>query len=182
MSTPGLPPRSAAHHLLEEVTGEGRLLLELISAGALAHLEPADRARAQRLATDTLRGLDRADRMLKPFLKKEPPLFVQNALRLGVIELCGGEAAHGVVNAYVTLVGSDQRTRSMKGMVNAILRRIAEQGPAAWAKRPIPLTPGWLRQPLVQAWSRKEMEAIEAIHFAGAPLDLTAKSDPEKLA
>lgn len=183
MSTSGLHPRRAAHHLLEEVMGEGRLLPELINAGALNHLDPADRARAQRLATQVLRGCDRADRLLKPFLKKkEPPQFVQNALRLGVIELFGGEAAHGVVNAYVEIVSKDQRTRSMKGMVNAILRRISELDPKAWDKAALPLTPGWLRQPLVQAWGRPAMQEIEAAHFAGAALDLTAKTDASAVA
>jgi len=64
MSQAGLPPRRAAHHLLEQIIGEGRLMAELIGGGALDHLAPDDRARAQRLATDALRGLDRADRML----------------------------------------------------------------------------------------------------------------------
>ena len=104
MSQTGLPPRRAAHHLLEQIIGEGRLMAELIGGGALDHLAADDRARAQRLATDALRGLDRADRMLKPYFKKATPSdYVMNALRLGVIELTGGEAAHGVVNAYAEI-------------------------------------------------------------------------------
>lgn len=183
MSQTGLPPRRAAHHLLEQIIGEGRLMAELIGGGALEHLAADDRARAQRLATDALRGLDRADRMLKPYFKKAaPPEYVMNALRLGVIELTGGEAAHGVVNAYVEIVGRNQRTASMKGMTNAVLRRIAEEGPAAWNKRAVPLMPGWLRQPLVAAWGRPAMDAMDAAHFAGAQLDLTCKGDPERVA
>jgi 16S rRNA (cytosine967-C5)-methyltransferase len=182
MTQTGLPPRRAAHFLMEQIIEEGRLMPELIGGGALEHLTPEDRARAQRLATDTLRGIDRVDRMLKPYLKKEPPLAVQNALRLGTIELVGGEAAHGVVNSYVEIVSKNQRTASMKGMVNAILRRISEEGEKGWAKRAVPLTPGWLRQPLVAAWGRGGVEAMEAIHFAGAPLDLTAKVDPASVA
>lgn len=183
MSQTGLPARRAAHHLLEQIIGEGRLMAELIGGGALDHLPNDDRARAQRLATDALRGLDRADRMLKPYFKKAaPPEYVMNALRLGVIELTGGEAAHGVVNAYVEIVGRNQRTASMKGMTNAVLRRIAEEGPAAWHKRAIPLMPGWLRQPLVAAWGRPAMDAMDAAHFASAQLDLTCKSDPAKVA
>lgn len=182
MSTSGLAPRRAAYHLLQEITVEGRLMSELIGGGALDHLPADDRARAQRLATDALRGADRADRMLKPFMKKEPPLEVLNALRLGTIELCGGEAAHGVVNAYVELIGKSQRTASFKGLTNAVLRRISEQGPKAWSKRPMPLIPGWLRQPLVAAWGRKAVEGMEAAHFAGAALDLTAKTDAQAVA
>ena len=182
MSKTGLPPRRAAHYLMDQIIEEGRLLAELIGGGALDHLDPADRARAQRLTTDALRGLDRADRMLKPYLKKQPPEQVMNSLRLGVIELTAGEAAHGVVNAYVEITAQNKNTHSMKGMVNAVLRRIAEEGPDGWHKRRVPVMPGWLRQPLVAAWGRKPMDAIDAAHFAGAPLDLTPKGDPAALA
>ncbi len=182
MRKTGLPARRAAHHLLMQITGEGRLMAELIAAGALADLPPEDRARAQRLASDALRGLDRADRMLKPYLKKAPPPHVMNALRLGVVELCSGEAAHGVVNAYVEIVARNKRTQSMKGLANAVLRKVADDGPEGWAARPVPLTPGWLRQPLVAAWGREAVTAMEAAHFAGAPLDLTAKGDPQAVA
>lgn len=175
MNHTGLPARRTAHHLLMQITGEGRLLAELIAGGALAKLDTDDRARAQRLATEALRGLDRADRMLKPYLKKTPPDHVMNALRLGVIELCSGEAAHGVVNAYVEIVARNKRTQAMKGLANAVLRKIADEGPAGWDKRAIPLTPGWLRQPLVAAWGREAVNAMEAAHFAGAPLDLSVK-------
>ncbi|MEO0930791.1 MAG: transcription antitermination factor NusB [Pseudomonadota bacterium] len=182
MRQTGLPARRTAHHLLMQTTGEGRLMAELIAGGALAQLPAEDRARAQRLATDALRGLDRADRMLRPYLKRTPPDHVMNALRLGVVELCGGEAAHGVVNAYVEIVGRNKRTQAMKGLTNAVLRKIAAEGPEGWAKRPVPLTPGWLRQPLVAAWGRDVITGIEAAHFAGAPLDLTAKGDPDAVA
>ena len=182
MNQTGLPARRTAHHLLMEITDEGRLMAELIAGGALARLENDDRARAQRLATEALRGMDRADRMLKPYLKKAPPSHVMNALRLGVIELCNGEAAHGVVNAYVEIVARNKRTQTMKGLTNAVLRKIADEGPAGWDKRAVPLTPGWLRQPLVAAWGREAVEGMEAAHFSGAPLDLTVKSDPEAVA
>ena len=182
MNQTGLPARRSAHHLLMQITEEGRLMAELIGGGALARLENDDRARAQRLATEALRGLDRADRMLKPYLKKAPPAHVMNALRLGVIELCNGEAAHGVVNAYVEIVARNKRTQSMKGLTNAVLRKIAAEGPEGWAKRAIPLTPGWLRQPLVAAWGREAVTGMEAAHFAGAPLDLSVKDDAAVIA
>ena len=178
----GLPARRAAHHLLMQVTGEGRLMSELLGDGALDALPPEDRARAQRLALDTLRALDRADRLLRPLLKKAPPLFVRNALRLATVELCAGGAAHGIVNVYVEIVGRNKRTQSMRGLVNAVLRKVAAEGPAKWESLPVPRLPNWLRGPLVAAWGRKPVEAMEAAHLAGAPLDITAKGDPVALA
>jgi len=182
MDQTGLPARRAAHHLLQQITGEGRLLSELLGAGALDHLPNDDRARAQRLAADGLRALDRADRMLKPFVKKVPPLFVRNALRLGAVELCDGGAAHGVVNAYVEIVGRNKRTQSFKGLTNAVLRKVAEAGAQKWGKLPVPVTPPWLRQPLVAAWGRKAMDGIERAHFAGAAVDLSVKGDAAAVA
>ncbi len=182
MSQQGLPARRTAHFMLMQITDEGRLIPELIAGGALAKLPNDERARAHRLTLDTLRGIDRADRMLKPFLKKIPPSHVLNALRLGVTELCGGEAAHGVVNAYVEVVARNKRTQSMKGLTNAVLRKVADLGPEAWNKMPAPLTPGWLRQPLVAAWGRDAVKGMEAAHFAGASVDLTAKTDHEAVA
>ncbi len=173
----GLAPRRAALYLLDQVTGSGKLLSELIAEGALDHLAPEDRARAQRLATEALRGLPRADRMLARFLQKTPPLHVRNVLRLCTVELAGGEAAHGVVNAGVEMVARNKRTASMKGLVNAVLRKVAADGPQGWAKLAVPRLPGWLRNPLKEAYGPEVVAAMERAHFAGAPLDITAKGD-----
>lgn len=173
----GLGPRKAALFLLDQVTTEGKLLPELIGEGALQHLSPEDRARAQRLATQTLRGMARADRMLSRFLQKTPPEAVRNVLRLCTVELANGEAAHGVVNAGVELVARNKRTATMKGMTNAVLRKVAAEGPEGWAKLANPRMPGWIRGPLKDAYSAEIVAAMEAVHFAGAPLDITVKGD-----
>ncbi|SMY08994.1 RsmB/NOP family class I SAM-dependent RNA methyltransferase [Flavimaricola marinus] len=177
----GRAPRKAALDLLQGVTAEGRLLPELMAAGALSALPPEDRARAQRLAIETLRAIDRADRLLKPYLQRNPPLIVRNVLRLGVVEIVGGAAPHGVVNAMVGIVGQGKRTAQFKGLVNAVLRKVAAD-PAAWDKLPAPRLPGWLRQPLVAAWGRPAVETMEAVQAVAPPLDLTPKADPQAVA
>jgi 16S rRNA (cytosine967-C5)-methyltransferase len=175
MSDQGIEARRSAIWLLDQILGEGRLMSELLAAGALDKLEPADRARAQRLATETLRGLERADRLLQKHLRKYPPLTVRNALRLGAVELCRGEAAHGVVNAMVTIVSRHKRHGALKGLVNAVLRKLAATGPDAWNSLRVPRLPKWLRTPLIAAWGAEAVAAMEAAHFAGAPLDITRK-------
>ena len=184
MSTTGVQARRGAVQLLDGVLHEDkpRLMSELLAGGTLDRLAPEDRARAQRLATETLRGLERADRLLQKHLQKYPPLHVRNVLRVGTVELCQGGAAHGVVNAMVTLVSRHPRLGHLKGLTNAVLRKIAADGPAAWdALRP-PRLPKWLRGPLVAAWGPEAMAAMEAAHFAGAPLDLTARTDAAAVA
>jgi len=181
MAKPGLAPRREALHLLDKVTGEGRLLSDLLP-GALTHLPPEDRARAERLALTTLRWMDRADRMLGPYLKKRPSPPVLNALRLGVIELAvDGAAAHGVVDACVNLMREDLRTAGTAGLLNAVLRKVAgdlDRGKGL----PEPRLPKWLRGPLIDAYGKAGIAAIEAAHAKGAPLDLTAKGDPAEVA
>ena len=181
MAETGLPARRSAVYLLDQVMGEGRLLSELTGAGALDKLAPEDRARALRLATQTLRGLERADRLLQKHLKKQPPLTVRNALRVGTVELCSGEAAHGVVNSFVELVARNKRLGHLKGLTNAVLRKVAQNGPSAWATLRPPRLPKWLRGPLVDAWGSDAMAAMEASHFHAAPLDLTARDNPKQV-
>ena len=177
-----LAARSSAVYLLDQVIGEGRLLSELIGSGALDRLPADDRARAQRLATETLRGLERANRLLAKHLRKKPPLTVHNVLRLGTVELCTGGAAHGVVNALVSIVSQHRRYGHLKGLTNAVLRKVAADGQAAWDSLRVPRLPKWLRGPLVEAWGASQVAAMETAHFAGAPLDLSARSDPAKVA
>ncbi|WP_282170217.1 RsmB/NOP family class I SAM-dependent RNA methyltransferase [Ruegeria atlantica] len=175
MSDNATAARRSAIYLLDQILGEGRLLSECLAAGALDRLAPEDRARAQRLTLETLRGLERADRLLENHLNRTPALTVHNALRLGAVELCHGEAAHGVVNSMVDIVGRSRKHGRLKGLVNAVLRKVAAEGPEAWPKMRVPRLPEWLRDPLIMAWGEDAIAGMEKAQFAGAPLDLTVK-------
>lgn len=176
MAKPGFAPRRAAVYLLGQVTGEGRLLSELLPR-ALERLAVEDRARAQRLTLTTLRWMDRADRMLGPHLKRRPPLMALNTLRLGVVEMAvDGAAAHGVVDGAVGLLREARQTSGLAGMANAVLRRVAGELDK-WQTLPQPRLPKWLRAPLIDAYGKPVVEAIEAAHARAAPLDVTAKTD-----
>lgn len=174
----GLAARRAALALLDAVLVEKRLLSEVL-LNRTKDLPPEDRARAQRLVTEALRVLDRCDRMLGPHLSKRPAPHVMNALRLGVFEICAmGEAAHGVVNAYVALMQERPKSSHFKGLVNAVLRKVdAEQ--AKWDTLPAPMLPKWLRKPLIADFGKADVAAMEAAHAKGAPIDVTVKDAPE---
>lgn len=177
MSQSGLPARRSALYLVDQITLQGKLMAELMSAGALDRLGPEDRARAQRLATQMLRHLGRADRVLDKFLSKKPAGSVSNILRLATIEICGGGAPHGVVNDWVEICARGKKSAGMKALVNAVLRKVAREGPDLWAKAGPSRMPKWLRAPLAVAWGRAAMAGMEAAHEAGAPLDITPR-DP----
>lgn len=177
MSETAAPARKGALYLLNGVLLDNRQLSEMIEKGALDRYAPQDRACAQRLAMDVLRGMERADRLLDRYLRKRPPLNVRNILRLGTVELCQGGAPHGVVADMVALAGGHHKNQKLRGMINAVLRRVAEEGVGPWKDLRIPRLPNWLRGPLVSAWGAGAVAGMEKAHFAGAALDITVKDD-----
>ncbi|WP_298435837.1 transcription antitermination factor NusB [uncultured Jannaschia sp.] len=165
-----LAARRGALKLMAHVLRDGRML----SDGA-SGLDGPDAARALRLAGLALQHLGRADTLLKARMERQPAARVRDILRLALAELFADDAApHGVVNDAVALARMSPRTAKQAGLVNAVLRGLAEDR-AAWDALPPPALPPWLRKPLAKAWGRERLEAIEAAHVAGAPLDLTPK-------
>ena len=171
----GLLARQAALALLMGVLGDRQPMSDLSEGHILARLPAADRARAQRLATETLRQIEPADRLLQGFLKREPPLMVLNILRLAVTELHGGAAAHGVVNAAVEMARKGQHVGALAGMINAVLRKVPTGVALPGAAQKMPR---WLRQPLVHTYGRDAVTAMEAVQATPPPLDLTLKGAP----
>ena len=165
----GLVARQAALALLQGVLGDRLPLSDLVEAAAMARLQAPDRARAQRLALEVLRRIEPIDRLLQTHLKREPALEALNILRLGVSELAGGAAAHGVVNAAVELARRGRHQSGAAGMINAVLRKV----PSGVALAGVQKMPRWLRQPLVHALGRDVVAAIEAVQAKAPPLDLT---------
>lgn len=165
----GVAARGAALSALNAVLGPDGLMLAEIPE---PDLPVSERARARRLAEETLRRIEPADRLLKPFLRKAPPLAVLNALRLAVVEMALGAPAHGVVNATVTLMRQGKKTSHQAGLVNAVLRQVDA---TALGAVPVQKLPRWMRQPMVHAWGRDVVAKIEEVHAAAAPLDLTTR-------
>jgi 16S rRNA (cytosine967-C5)-methyltransferase len=167
--------RGAAARLVQGVTEDRASLSDQVQRGALAALSPPDRARAQRLALSTLRNLARADGVLKPLMRKHPPVAIRTILRVAVTEmLAEGAAPHGVVGDAVAATRA-ANLDGFSGLVNAVLRRASETAPGVWAGLPAPELPGWLRGRLMSAYGKKATQAMEAAHARGAPLDLTPK-------
>ncbi len=182
MARPGLAARRTALWLLRQVTKDKRALVDLLPK-AMERLTPGERAHAQRITNETLRWMNRADRMLGPHLTKRPEPDVLNALRLGVVELtvCSG-SPHGVVDTLVSLMHERRRTAGNAAFVNAVLRRTVDELDR-WETLPLPRMPKWLRRRLIDAYGKSSVMAIERSHCAGAPLDITARDgNPADLA
>jgi 16S rRNA (cytosine967-C5)-methyltransferase len=181
LSVPGLAARAAAAALLAGVLDRGVSLADQTGAadGPLASLAPADRARAQTLATTTLRHLGRADAVLAAFLAKPPAAAARHALRLAAVEIClDGVPAHAAVDSAVRLTRQNPKTHHLAGLVNAVGRKLGEEGPALWASAAEAPLPAWIAGPLRRAHGAKAVTTIAAAQTAGPPpVDLTLR-DP----
>lgn len=163
--------RPAALILLNAVLREGQILgqVEVPADGAEA-------ARASRLTLTVLRNLGAVDALIKPYTQRKPQIGVHNILRLGAVELLvNGEDAHGVINDLVGIAKTQPHTRKASGMVNAILRKVAVEGPAVWAKAPPQRLPIWLDKALRKRVGADGIKAIEAAQAQTPPIDLTPR-------
>ncbi len=167
-TTSGTATRRAALSLLSSVFDRHRPLEEALDA--LPRLDARDKAAAHRLAAAVLRRAGSLDAVLEPYLRREPPPEVRTALRMGAAELLLlGTPAHAAVGATVGIV-----PKPFAGLVNAVLRKVAAEGPAALEALDGPRldTPPWLWT----AWHAAYGPAVRDIalaHQAPAPLDLT---------
>lgn len=175
--SPGaLTSRRGAVALIRRALEQGEMLEEAALPGAFA---PHDRARALSLARASMRWLGPVNAVLSRFMKRPPAPEGHAILLLAGTELLAlGEAAHGAVDAAVRLAKSDPETERLSGLANAVLRRVAEEGPAIWADLDHArlATPDWLWKALRADWGRSGAAAIAAAHLKPAATDLTAKN------
>ena len=179
MAKPGLFAREAAVRLLHAVLLERRLLIDLVNGedSPLIDLEPNERARAQSLAMTTLRNLGPVDAVLEQFLTKQTPFSLLNILRVAATEiLVDGIAAHAAVDAAVTMAKRRQKTEHLKNLANAVLRKVASEGPAIFATLSPQELPKAFRSQMSKIIPKEDFVAIELAHQLGAPLDLSFKS------
>ncbi len=174
--------RAVARDLLEHVLAKGRTLDD--AAGLVeghARLEPRDRAFARLLAASVLRRMGSLDAVLARCLDKgAPPSPVRDILRLGAAQLLLlGTPDHAAVGETVALCTG--RAQSLKGLVNAVLRRVARDGKSLLSALDSARldTPPWLWHILSTAYGDDIARAVAAVHAGNPPLDLTVRADPD---
>jgi 16S rRNA (cytosine967-C5)-methyltransferase len=173
--------RGVALDVLDRVLGQARPLDDSFAGHpALARLDGRDRAFARLLVTLTLRRLGQLDAVLDHFLRARPKAIrVHDLLRLGAAQLLFLETpAHAAVAESVALGAG--RHGSAKGLINAVLRRVAQEGKERIAGQDAARlnTPDWLWQSWCEAYGEARARAIAKAHLAEPPLDLSVKSDP----
>ena len=175
----GLESRWAAIQLLNRVIEDGLSISnQLDSAAVFSGLNGADRARAQRLAVNTLRQLGRIDVVLGEYLKRLPPTIPLNILRLAVFEICAEKTSpYAVVDSAVSLMKKTRKLAKFSGLANAVLRKISITRVDSWESEQVTKLPNWLRNKLVSVYSEKIVSNIEISHMQGAQLDITLKPE-----
>jgi len=149
-----------------------------------ASLDPRDRAFARAIAATTLRRLGQIDAALKPLLRSPPPRDVHAVLRTATAQMVFMDTPpHAAVGDSVAATHSMGQPKFAK-LVNAVLRRVSEDGPKspkvrAMTAPPKTNLPGWLRGSWEAAYGAQAMRRIALQFQKSPPLDLSVKSDPE---
>jgi 16S rRNA (cytosine967-C5)-methyltransferase len=180
-----LASRHAALDVLVACLDKGQPLDDALAAHrGFSSLEPRDRAFVRLLLATTLRRLGEIDEVLGVLIER--PIDRANAagrqvLRLGAAQLLFlGTPAHAAVDTSVRLV-VDAGLPHLKGLANAVLRRVAREGLALLGDRdPARLnTPQWLWQSWLATYGEDTTRAIAAAHLVEAPLDLMPRANAQ---
>lgn len=164
--------RLALDVLVRVDTGGAYANVALPAALARNDLDERDRAFATELVYGVTRRRRALDWALDAFLVAAPPAPARAALRLGayqIIEL--GTPAYAAVSATVAAA-----PRSHRGLVNAVLRRVAEAGPPDWPDEATRLSyPDWIVETLTADLGRDA--AMDALESMNGPASVHRRED-----
>jgi 16S rRNA (cytosine967-C5)-methyltransferase len=120
--------------------------------------------------------------LIREFVPKAPPphkagatleILIEGACELLFLKV----APHAAVDAANRLAQSDSKAVHFKGLINAVLRRVAKEGEAMVARQdPALNVPGWLWERWRANYGEETARAIVAAHLIPPPLDLTLRS------
>lgn len=181
------PPADARHAALavlsDVLEGEWPLDEALERRPEAAALAPRDRAFMRLLVATVLRRLIQLDQVIEPMLARgRPNASVMHVLRLGAAQLLFLDTPpHAAIDRSVALaeaVGAGYA----KGMVNAVLRRVAAEGKTIIAGQDAArlIIPDWLWRAWTKAYGEAATRRIAEAHLAEPPLDVTLVDPAER--
>ncbi len=184
---PGLAARRIAADILDGVLHKQRTLDDQLD-GAGAHpglktLPDRDRALMRRLVATILRRLGTLGHVLSRLLDRGIPTDApraQSALLIGAAQILWMDVPdHAAVDLSVRLVQSDRRAAKYAGLVNAVLRRCAREGPSLIdeVKSQTLDVPPWLLARWIAHYGETTARQIAVALSHEPSLDITVKSD-----
>jgi 16S rRNA (cytosine967-C5)-methyltransferase len=184
----GLPARRAAVELLAAVLQKKQALDDVLGRslerGAMFDLPVRDRALARAIIAASLRRKGQLDHALFTFLERGLPdksgtlypILLSGAAQLIFLKT----PPHAAIDLAVTLAQYDPKAKRYDKLVNAVLRRVANEGEAIAGSLNAARvnTPDWLWSRWASYWGEARAHAIAEANLTEPPLDLTVKSDP----
>src|SRR5581483_10480724 len=187
---PGLAARRIAADILDGMLRR-RIPLDEQLSGKTAHpalpgLPERDRALMRRLVATVLRRLGTLRHRLGGFLEKGFPADAprtETILLLGAAQILWLDVPdHAAVDLSVRLAQADRRAARYAGLINAVLRRLAQDRPLLRDDDPAANTPGWLLNRWIAQYGAETACKIAEANGHEPALDLTVKSDAESWA
>ena len=184
---PGLAARRIAADILDGVLRR-RIALDEQLSGKASHpglplLADRDRALMRRLAATVLRRLGTLRHVLGGFLDKGFPADaprVETILLVGAAQILWLEVPdHAAVDLSVRLAQADRRAARYAGLINAVLRRVAQSRDAGISESALRDSPQWLLARWSKHYGADTARAIAQADGYEPALDLTVKADPE---
>lgn len=183
---PGLPVRKIAADILDGVLRRRVPFDEQLSGkGAhlgIATLSDRDRALMRRLTATTLRRLGTLRHTLGGLLDKGFPADaprIESILLVGAAQILWLDVPdHAAVDLSVRLAQADRRGARYAGLVNAVLRRVAQNRAALIAQPATRDTPDWLLARWTRAYGEEQARGIAQANGHEPALDVTVKRDP----
>ncbi|MEO8650795.1 MAG: RsmB/NOP family class I SAM-dependent RNA methyltransferase [Hyphomicrobiaceae bacterium] len=189
MATPpppsGLEARVMAVDILDGVLGRGKTLEDALSAtqsGARQRvLPPRDRAFAHLLAATVLRNRGRLMAVVSRFIERALPREARRAelilLSAAAQLLLLGTPGHAAIFLAVEQAQRDQKAERYAKLTNAVLRKVAAEGPKILATLDAVATdiPPWLLMRWSAAYGPDTARRIAEASLAEAALDVTLK-------
>jgi 16S rRNA (cytosine967-C5)-methyltransferase len=182
---PGLAARRIAADILDSVLRRRIALDEQLSGKSahpgLATLENRDRALTRRLVATVLRRLGTLRHRLGGFLERGFPADAPRAetiLLLGAAQILWLEVPdHAAVDLSVRLAQADRRAGRYAGLINAVLRKVAQSATTAAPETGKRDTPAWLLARWNKTYGAATARAIAEANGHEPALDLTVKQD-----
>ncbi len=180
----GLGARRLAVRLIEAVLRHGQTLEDALTREERQDgpaLDPRDRAFAHMIAATVLRRRGSLDAVLAGFIARPLPKEAARAqsilLTAAAQILLLDTPRHAAINLAVEQCRRDQDAQYFDKLANAVLRKVANDGPAVLAKLDWPRVdiPDWIWKRWTTAYGPDLARALAAASLREAPLDISVK-------
>ncbi len=184
----GLAARSHAVKALSLVLRGRQYLDDALHEARTAGLSGPDRAFAHAIVATSLRRRGQIDDVLKGFLVKPLPAksgLTREVLHTGVAQMLFMDIPpHAAIDMAVRIARHDRAGRHFAGLVNAVLRRVAETGPEIAAGQDAAMlnVPDWMLTSWTAGFGAAAARQCAEASLCEAALDVSVKSDPQRWA